>query len=139
MRVIAAIVFISLLAQIRALPPAATAAQQVELFGEPTIVLDAEKAWLGAAAVWPLARSGSGARIAGARQPAFSPARRQDDDAAANHGRGQPRQRFGTRADGGVADPDAAQPRCRHRAARAAVAERRGRGARHADSARRRR
>jgi cyclophilin family peptidyl-prolyl cis-trans isomerase len=44
--------------QARPVPPAATAAQQVQLFGEPTVVLDAEKAWLGADAFWPLAKNG---------------------------------------------------------------------------------
>src|SRR4051812_17435517 len=40
------------------LPPAAAGQQQVDVVGEPFVVLEAEKAWLGADAFWPLARAG---------------------------------------------------------------------------------
>ncbi len=54
----AAIVGVSVLAQARTVPPSPSIgiAQQVALFGEPLAVLNAEKAWLGADAFWPLAR-----------------------------------------------------------------------------------
>jgi cyclophilin family peptidyl-prolyl cis-trans isomerase len=57
MRLLSIAVFgVALLAQGRILPRADTPAQQAALYGEPTAVLDAEKAWLGADAFWPLAK-----------------------------------------------------------------------------------
>ncbi len=49
---------VALLAQVRTILPttASTPVQEVALFGEPLAVLNAEKAWLGADAFWPLAR-----------------------------------------------------------------------------------
>src|SRR3954470_24295591 len=44
--------------QAQRLPPAATVQQQVDVVGEPFVVLEAEKAWLGAEAFWPLATGG---------------------------------------------------------------------------------
>jgi hypothetical protein len=61
MRLLTIAVFgVALLAQTRTiLPPSGSlsVAQQVTLFGEPLVVLNAEKAWLGADAFWPLART----------------------------------------------------------------------------------
>jgi cyclophilin family peptidyl-prolyl cis-trans isomerase/HEAT repeat protein len=53
-----ALIGVALLAQVRTVWPTATStpAQEVALFGEPLAVLNAEKAWLGAEAFWPLAR-----------------------------------------------------------------------------------
>jgi cyclophilin family peptidyl-prolyl cis-trans isomerase/HEAT repeat protein len=47
-----------LILQARPVPPVATLAQQLKEFGEPLVVLNAEKAWLGADAFWPLAKAG---------------------------------------------------------------------------------
>jgi len=47
-----------LLHQARPLPAVPTPDQQVRQFGEPLVVLNAEKAWLGADAFWPLAKGG---------------------------------------------------------------------------------
>jgi cyclophilin family peptidyl-prolyl cis-trans isomerase len=61
MKLIAAVVVgAAFLAQTRTiLPPSGSVsvAQQITLFGEPLVVLNAEKAWLGADAFWPLARA----------------------------------------------------------------------------------
>ena len=53
-----ALIGVALLAQVRTVLPTATStpAQEVALSGEPLAVLNAEKAWLGAEAFWPLAR-----------------------------------------------------------------------------------
>ena len=58
MKHIAALAALSVLLQVRVSPPTQTPAAQVRAFGEPLAVLDAEKAWLGADAFWPLARAG---------------------------------------------------------------------------------
>jgi cyclophilin family peptidyl-prolyl cis-trans isomerase len=59
MKLFAAVIGVFVLAQVPAVPPGAMSVQQqVDLYGEPLIVLNAEKAWLGADAFWPLAKSG---------------------------------------------------------------------------------
>jgi cyclophilin family peptidyl-prolyl cis-trans isomerase/HEAT repeat protein len=47
-----------LLPQTRPVPAVTTPDQQLRHFGEPLVVLNAEKAWLGADAFWPLAKAG---------------------------------------------------------------------------------
>lgn len=58
MKEIAAFAALFVFLQVRVSLPTQTPAEQVRAFGEPIAVLDAEKAWLGADAFWPLARAG---------------------------------------------------------------------------------
>jgi cyclophilin family peptidyl-prolyl cis-trans isomerase len=58
MKAAVALTFGVLVLQARPLPPALAADQQIRAVGEPYAVLDAEKAWLGADAFWPLAKGG---------------------------------------------------------------------------------
>jgi len=51
-------VAILMLQQVRVVGPRGGVALEVQSFGEPLVVLNAEKAWLGADAFWPLAKGG---------------------------------------------------------------------------------
>ena len=57
MRLVAILAALVTILQVQQVAPASFQ-RQVDLYGEPLIVLNAEKAWLGADAFWPLAKSG---------------------------------------------------------------------------------
>lgn len=58
MKPLAALAVVAAILQVQQVGPGLSVQQQVTLYGEPLIVLNAEKAWLGAEAFWPLAKAG---------------------------------------------------------------------------------
>jgi hypothetical protein len=58
MRLVAILAAFVTILQVQQVASAQSLQQQLDLYGEPLVVLNAEKAWLGADAFWPLAKAG---------------------------------------------------------------------------------